>query len=138
MQATPGRAPALAAVPVAPDRPDKIRDILQVYRLVQAIPALPLPTTSPARATFDYRYLTSGSAARMAVTSARTALSRAFGVTFTERPETAGDDTPRYLLEALLPSGLTLVIVSRVQIGGDMDPGDREDTGRRVLAAVAA
>lgn len=122
----------------APDRPDRINDILRVYRLVKTIPALPLPTTSPARATFDYRHVTSAWAARMAVLGARAALGRAFGVTFTPGPALAGDGTPRYSLEAVLPSGLTLVIWSRFQVDGDLTPGGYENAGERKLAAVAA
>lgn len=116
---------------------DLIDDIIRAYRLAKRIPALQVPTAHPARVTFDYRYITSGSAARLAVLGARTALAREFGVTFTPATATAGDGTPRYVLQAELPSGLALAIWSRVQIDGDQDPGDREDTGERVLAAVA-
>jgi hypothetical protein len=117
-----------------PGRPDKIDDILRLYRLVKTIPALPLPTASPARVTFDYRHVISAWAARLAVAGAQAALAREFGVTFTERRALAGDDTPRYLLEAGLPSGLTLVIVSRVQSYDEPDLDVREDAREPVAA----
>lgn len=117
-----------------PARPDKIDDILRLYCLVREIPALPLPTTSPARATFDYRHVFSAWSARLKVAGTETALARAFGVTFTEKREAAGDDTPRYLLEAELPSGLVLVIASRVQTHDELPSGVRADTGELVAA----
>jgi hypothetical protein len=129
MQGSPDRAPALAV-----SRPDLIDDIMRAYRLVKQIPALPLPTASPARVTFDYRHVTSAWAATLAVIGARTALAREFGVTFTPRTALAGDDTPRYFLEAKLPSGLVLVITSRVQLDGDADPAVSENAGELVAA----
>lgn len=106
---------------LAPDRPDKIDDILRLYRLVKVTPGLPMPHTSPALASLDYRHAVHAEDAREAVACAVGILGYVFTATFTPRTETAGDDTPRYLLEALLPSGLTLVIISRFAQTADQD-----------------
>ena len=115
-----------------PDRPDRIDDILALYCLVKITPGLPVPTTSPARAVFDYRHFVHDPEAREFTARAAGILARIFGIPFGERTETAGDGTPRYLLEALLPSGLTLVIISRVSQTAD-EPADAPE-----LAGVAA
>ena len=118
--------------PVPSDRPDKIDDILRLYRLVRKAPLLPMPTVSPARATFDYRHIVHAEQARESVAYAAAVLVSEFGVAFGQAAEPAGDDTPRYLLEALLESGLTLVIISR--FAQDADQDEREDAGRLVAA----
>ena len=107
-------------------------DAHRIIDVTRERPGLPIPTISPARATFDYRPITHAEVARDSVARAVAVLGDAFSVTFTPRTETAGDDTPRYLLEALLPSGLTLVIISRVGPAGDQD--EREDA-RKLVAA---
>ena len=113
-----------------PDRPDRIDDILALYCLVKITPGLPMPTVHPARAVFDYRHIVHDGEAREFTARAVHNL-LIFGVPFGERPETdIGNGTPRYLLEALLPSGLTLVIVSRVSQTTDQD--------EREMAGVAA
>jgi hypothetical protein len=119
-----------------PDRPDRCDDFIRLYRLIKRTPALPYPQTAGARATFDYRHVVLADIARQSVAFAATVLGGEFGVTFPAKPRTelAGDGTPRYLLEALLPSGLTLVIISRVEHVADQD--DREDAPQ--LASVAA
>lgn len=108
------------------------RDRRRVDDIAEVTPGLPVPTLTAARATFDYRHVVHAEDAREAVSCAAEILGHAFGIgTFAERTEMAGDDTPRHILEALLPSGLTLVIVSRVTV--DLDsPAERE------LAEVAA
>ena len=105
---------------------DRIRDI------TARTPALPEPTIAPARATFDYRHLAEAGIARASVAWAGAALAAEFGVTFTERAETAGDDTPRWLLEAKRPGRLTLVIISRVQLDQGQDA--RDEAGELVAA----
>jgi hypothetical protein len=107
-------------------------DAHQIIDVTRERPGLPIPTISPARATFDYRHITHSEVARESVARAVAVLGEAFGVTFTPGTGTAGDDTPRYLLEAFLPSGLTLVIISRVEHVADQD--DREDA-RKLVAA---
>lgn len=120
-------------------RPTWFDDAHKIIDVTRETPGLPLPSIFPARATFDYRYITHAEAAREAareaVTHAAADLGNAFKVTFSRRTETAGDGTPRYLLEALLLSGLTLVIISRVDTAGEGD-----DTGAQVpeLATAAA
>ena len=105
---------------------DDAHDVIDVTR---RSPGLPIPTISPARATFDYRHIVHADAARESV-PARAILAAAFGTMFASRAEMAGDDTPRYLLVALLPSGLTVVIISRVEY--DLDAAaDREDVRSR-------
>ena len=107
---------------------DRIRDV------TDRTPALRVPSISPARVSFDYRDAGHAAGAVVAVIGARATLSRAFGVTFTERTELSGDDTPRYLLEAVRPGRLTLVIISRVQLDTSQDGAGREDAGRLVAA----
>lgn len=109
-------------------------DAHRIIDVTRRNPALPLPTVAPARATFDYRHIVHAEHTRESVALARNILAAAFITAFSERAELAGDDTPRYLLEALLPSGLTLVIISRVELAGDQD--EREDAAQ--LASVAA
>ena len=110
---------------------DDAHDVIDVTR---RSPGLPIPTISPARATFDYRHIVHADAARESVACAVTILAAAFGTMFASRAEMAGDDTPRYLLVALLPSGLTVVIISRVEY--DLDAAaDREDAAQLVSAA---
>jgi hypothetical protein len=102
-----------------PDRPDRIDDILALYCLVKITPGLPMPTVSPCRATFDYRHVVHEQDAREFTARAVHNL-LIFGVPFGERTETdIGNGAPVYLLEAPLPSGLTLVIVSRVSQTAD-------------------
>jgi hypothetical protein len=110
---------------------DDAHSIIEVTRVT---PGLPIPRIFPAMASFDYRHIVHAEAARKSVAFAADKLGEKFGVTFTPRTEIAGDDTPRHLLEALLPSGLTLVIISRVEHVADQD--DREDAPQ--LASVAA
>jgi hypothetical protein len=107
-------------------------DAHRIIDVTRETPGLPLPRIGPARASFDYRDITHAEVARESVAHAAAALGSAFKVTFTPRTETAGDDTPRYLLEALLLSGLTIVIISRVEHVADQD--DREDA-RKLVAA---
>jgi hypothetical protein len=111
------------------------QDARRIIDITEKTPGLPIPHISPARASFDYRHIVHAEAARESVTRAAADLGEAFKVTFSPRTETAGDGTPRYLLEALLLSGITLVIISRVDAA---DEGD--DAGARVpeLAGVAA
>ena len=118
----------------APPHPTWFADARRIIDITEVTPGLPIPTISPARATYDYRYLTHAVAAREAVASAQFTLHRELGAVFTPRLELAGDRTPRYLLEALLPSGLTLVIISRAEHVADQD--DHEDAPE--LAAAAA
>lgn len=109
-----------------------IADIISIYDLARQHPALRLPRTGPARVAFHYNDIPYAETARASVANARRILSGALGVRFTELPEIAGDGTPRYLLGAQLPSGLTVVIVSRFQAGGDLD--ERADAGELVAA----
>jgi hypothetical protein len=106
---------------------DDAHRILDIGRVT---PGLPKPHILPAIASFDYRHVVHAEDAREAVTAAVAALSEAFTVTFTERPELAGDGTPRYLLQAHLPSGLPLTVISRVSVAAL--------AGRGNLRAVAA
>jgi hypothetical protein len=108
-------------------------DVHRIVDVTRQTPGLPIPTISPARVTFDYRGITHAEVAREAVGHATADLGDAFKVTFTPRTETAGDDTPRYLLEALLLSGLTIVIISRVELADG--PVAREDAPQLVSAA---
>ena len=110
------------------------RDIHAIYDLTEVTAGLPMPSTSPARASFDYRHIVREQDARAAVACAVAALSRAFGAVFSERTEPGGDGTPRYLLEALLPSGLSVVIISRVANAGSQDPAGTQPE----LAGAAA
>lgn len=99
-------------------------DARRILDVTEVTPGLPLPRISPARASFDYRHVVRAEDAREAVTRAAAILGCAFGTGFAERTETGGDGTPRYLLEALLPSGLTLVIISRLAHAAGQDtPG---------------
>lgn len=108
------------------------RDVHAIYDLVEITPGLPWPTTSPARAVFDYRHVVHAEDAREAVDCAAAVLTFTFAAEFgPERTEVNGADGPRYLLEALLPSGLTLVIISRVSLAD-------EPAGRETELAVAA
>jgi hypothetical protein len=107
-------------------------DAHKIIDVTRETPGLPLPSIFPARASFDYRHIMHAEAARESVACAVAALGGKFGVTFSPRTETAGDGTPRYLLEALLLSGLTLVIISRVEYADGQD--DREDA-RKLVAA---
>lgn len=100
-------------------RAARIDDIQDLYELVRRSPGLPMPRTGPDRASLDYRYIDRAAEERVIVADTAAKLSRHFGVTFAQRVEPAGDGTPRYLLEAKLASGLTLVIVSRVTV--DLD-----------------
>src|SRR5580704_9001187 len=72
-------------------------DAHQIIDVTRERPGLPIPTISPARATFDYRHITHSEVARESVARAVAVLGEAFGVTFTPGTGTAGDDTPRYL-----------------------------------------
>ena len=110
-------------------------DAHRVIDVTRRSPGLPIPTISPARATFDYRHIVHADAALESVACAVAILAAAFGTMFASKAELAGDETPRYLLVALLPSGLTVVIISRVwyDLGA---AADREDAAK--LAGVAA
>jgi hypothetical protein len=118
--------------PSTSPRPTWFDDAHKIIDVTRETPGLPLPSIFPARASFDYRHIVHAEAARESVACAVAALGGKFGVRFSPRTETAGDGTPRYLLEALLLSGLTLVIISRVEHVADQD--DREDT-RKLVAA---
>ena len=109
-------------------------DVHRIVDVTRQTPGLPIPVISPARATFDYRHITHAEVAREAVSHAAADLGDAFKVTFTPRTETAGDGTPRYLLEALLLSGLTIVIISRVEHADA--PVTREDAPEFAAAAA--
>lgn len=100
-------------------------DVRRVIDLTEVTPGLPLPTISPARATYDYRHVVHAEHAREAVSCAVAVLSYVFGVTFPAEPRivTHGADGPQYLLEAALPSGLALVIISRISLAED--PAER-------------
>jgi len=123
--------------PSPDDRPDKIADIIKLYRLVRETPGLPMPHADAARASLDYRHVVHAEDAREAVSCAAGVLAFVFRVTFGETQATAGDGTPRYLLEALLPSGLTLVIISRVTQAGEGAPAFLAGAAEREMAQVA-
>lgn len=108
-------------------------DIHRLYDLTEVTPGLPMPNCAAVRATFDYRHVIHAEHARAAVAAAETVLSREFGVTFADVTETAGDGTPRYLRVAGLPSGLTLVIISRFTADLDEDA----PAGRELVTAAA-
>ena len=120
-----------------PDRAPRqgvFRDIHAIYDLAEAVPGMPVPDVHPARAVFDYRYLRHAGTAREAVACAVALLSAAFGVTFTPGTVPAGDGTPRYLMEARLPSGLTAVVISRFEHTPVLDLG-AQDEAREPVAA---
>ena len=118
---------------VTTDRTPRLADRHKVLDVADAHPGLRWYSITRARATFDYRDIPGAEAARAAVGRARAVLGTEFGVTFTEDHHVNGADGPRYMLEAKLPSGLTLVIVSRVSLDPPA-PVTREPE----LATVAA
>lgn len=121
--------------PECAPRAGVFRDIHALYDLVERVPGLPLPTVSPSRATFDYRHVVYATDAREAVRCAMGVLVYAFSTRdfilafAAERTETAGDGTPRYVLDAVLESGLTVTLISRFAQGADVDEREPELAG---------
>jgi hypothetical protein len=115
-----------------PDRPDKIDDILRLYRLVKATPGLPMPNVGPARFALRYTDIKDRGTVMVAVGHALAVLGDEFGITrFVQRDETAGDGTPLRLFEAILLSGLILVVVATREHVDGLDQGD--DAGVKAL-----
>jgi hypothetical protein len=113
------------------------RDVRKILDVSEVTPGLPLPHIYGTRAAFHYNGITHRKDAAEAVAMAETILSHALGVTFERREALAGDDTPRYILEAFMPSGLAVDIVARAGCMDDRDvPAPRD--GAAGLAAVAA
>ena len=124
-----------------PDRAPRkgvFRDIHALYDLAETTD-MPVPDVhGAARAVLDYRYLRQAGPAREAVACAVALLSAAFGVTFEPRTEVApppplGDGTPRYLMEATLPGGMPLVVISLFEHVHVLDL-DAAQAGERVAA----
>lgn len=115
-----------------PSRGAQIRDIIAVYWIAYFTPGLPVPYGAPARVSFHFEGLPPD-VQRESVTRARCLLSAVLDVTFKPRTVLAGDDTARCLLEARLPSGVTVVLMSKVSAEPDQDGS--EDTAGELVAA---
>jgi hypothetical protein len=109
-----------------------IRDICRAYSVVDQTPGLPMPSTGPARFALRYTDIKDRGTAMVAVGHALAVLGDEFGITrFAPRDETAGDGTPLRLFEAILLSGLILVVVATREHVDGLDQGD--DAGVKAL-----
>ncbi len=90
-------------------------DVHAVLRVTECRAGLPLPHICAERVTFHFNGITHAADAAESVARAEAILTTTLGLTFTLRAALAGDDTPRFIREAFMPSGLAIDIVARAE-----------------------
>ena len=97
-----------------PDAAAKIRDIHLIYDLVSAGHGLPMPVTGPDRSSFWFVRIVHAEDARSSVATARQVFADTFGAVFAWR-DVWTENGPRRMYEALLPSGLMIVLTAKTE-----------------------
>jgi hypothetical protein len=117
--------------PTAPE-PGKIAQIIRIYQIVAVTAGLPMPITGPDRASFWFINITHAEDARASIGTAKAIFADAFDAVFASR-DVWTENGPRRMYEALLPSGLMIVLTARTE---HMQAEDEyEDAGELVTAA---
>lgn len=112
-----------------------LSDVRRILKIFEAIPGLPVPHISKYRASFHFTFIASKDEAAEAVLNAAAILGHALSVRFTPAWTECGSSR-HCLLEASLPSGLTVCLVAKAEHVDPRDfPVDGEDAP--VLAGVA-
>lgn len=101
----------------------RFRDIHAVYDLVETTRGLPMPVTGPDRAAFWFCTIPHAEEARSAVATAKRAFADAFGAVFAWQDVWTANGTRRQY-EALLPSGLAVVLTAKAEQMHDDDDAD--------------
>ena len=115
-----------------PEPAGKIREIIRIYQIVQVTCGLPMPITGPDRASFWFVAITHAEDARSAIGTAKQIFADEFGAVFSHH-DVWTDNGPRRMYEALLPSGLMIVLTAKTE---HMQAEDAdEDAGQLVAAA---
>ena len=109
----------------------KIRDIHLIYNLVGDGHGLPMPITGPDRSSFWFVHIVHAEDARNAVADAKRLFAGTLGAVFAHH-DIWTENGARRMYEALLPSGLTIVLTARAE--HMQDEGAAADAAELVAA----
>jgi hypothetical protein len=116
----------------APEHAGRFRDIHRIYDLVETTRGLPMPFTGPDRAAFYFHAIAHAEDARSAVAAAKAVFAAELGAVFAWKDVWASNGTRRQY-DALLPSGLEIVLTARAEHMQDED--EDAEAGELVAAA---
>ena len=114
-----------------PEHAGKVREIIRIYQIVAVTAGLPMPITGPDRASFWFSGIVHAEDARSAVRSAQRIFADALGAAWSHH-DVWTDNGPRRMYEALLPSGLMIVLTAKTEHMQDEDVD--QDAGELVAA----
>lgn len=119
----------------APEHAALFRDFHKIYDLTEITPGLPMPFTGPDRAAFWFTAIAHAGEARDAVATAKRIFGDALGAVFAHR-DIWTENGPRRQYEALLASGLAVVLTAKTEHMQDEDDTEGAEADAEDLVAA--